>query len=404
MEQLENSTDLHQLSSDDLLQLNIDRKRGGQKNPRQHENKGQQLAKRFFRTWLAAYLFKYGLDILPVVLTGRFVKNWSVLKKSGGRDTIEFALFFTSYLTIYKTVLWRMRSTKPDSDQWNAFVAGSVAGLSILLDRNRDRRASITRTLFIRAIHFGSALAMLQWTQRIQLKEDIKAVQPKETDSMLVLRQPLNNAAFEREKKLAQIMPTVAPILLLSVATTINIYALFLEPDCMESSYYKFLINISRFPDAVGTNWRQWMELMRTRFGVLEQSPAEDCVIPLGVSTREALAPHLARELVEAVVPAGMRHEYQLCAVLHPNMSCTGNTWAVATGAMTQAGKMYALLYGVMTFVWHHKKLEENPKEVVYRFVTSVVRSTAVSALATSVAANSVCLGRRMFGRERKLM
>ncbi|KAF8948160.1 hypothetical protein BGZ52_007148, partial [Haplosporangium bisporale] len=262
-----------------------------------------------------------------------------------------------------------------------------------------DRRASITRTLFIRAIHFGSALAMVQWTQRIQLQEDIKAVQPKETDSMLVLCQPLNNAAFEREKKLAQIMPTVAPILLLSVATTINIYALFLEPDCMESSYYKFLINISRFPDAVGTNWRQWMELMRTRFGVLEQSPAEDWV-----STREALAPHLARELVEAVVPAGMRHEYQLCAVLHPNMSCTGNTWAVATGAMTQAGKMYALLYGVMTFVWHHKKLEENPKEVVYRFVTSVVRSTAVSALATSVAANSVCLGRRMFGRERKLI
>ncbi|KAF9373406.1 hypothetical protein CPC16_001877, partial [Podila verticillata] len=233
MEQLENSTDLHQLSSDDLLQLNIDRKRGGQKNPRQHENKGQQLAKRFFRTWLAAYLF-----------------NWSVLKKSGGRDTIEFALFFTSYLTIYKTVLWRMRSTKPDGDQWNAFVAGSVAGLSILLDRNRDRRASITRTLFIRAIHFGSALAMVQWTQRIQLQEDIKAVQPKETDSMLVLCQPLNNAAFEREKKLAHIMPTVAPILLLSVATTINIYALFLEPDCMESSYYKFLINISRFPDA----------------------------------------------------------------------------------------------------------------------------------------------------------
>lgn len=258
-----------------------------------------------------------------------------------------FALFFTSYLTIYKTVLCRMQSKKLHSDQWSAFVAGSVAGLSILLDRNRDRRASMTRTLFIRAIHFGSALAMVQWTQRIQLQEGIKDVQPKETDSMLVFRQPFNNAAFEREKKLVQIMPTVAPLLLLSVASMTNIYALFLEPDCVESSYYKFLVNISCFPDAVGTNCWPWLELLRTRFRVLEQSPAEDCVIPPGVSTREVLMPHLARELVEAVVPAGMRHEYQLCAVLHPSTSCTGNTLAVATGAMTKAVKMYALLYGV---------------------------------------------------------
>lgn len=57
-----------------------------------------------------------------------------------------------------------------------------------------------------------------------------------------------------------------------------------------------------------------------------------------------------------------------------------------------------------MTFVWHRKKFEEKPKESVYRFVTSVVRSTAFLALHTSIAANSVCLGRRVFGRERKLM
>jgi len=57
-----------------------------------------------------------------------------------------------------------------------------------------------------------------------------------------------------------------------------------------------------------------------------------------------------------------------------------------------------------MTFVWHRKKFEEKPKESLYRYVTSVVRSTAFLALHTSIAENSVCLGRRVFGRERKLM
>ncbi|KAF9288760.1 hypothetical protein BGZ74_000863, partial [Mortierella antarctica] len=195
---LENSKDLHQLSSDDILQLNIDRERDGQGTSRQYvtDNEGlQKAAKRFFKTLMTA----------P-----------SVLRKSGGRDTVGFALFFSSYLTIYKTVLWRMRSKKPrDGNQWNAFVAGSVAGLSILLDRNRDRRGSMARTFFIRAIHFGSALTMVKWTQRIQLHEDAKAGQFKGSDSILVLRPPFDKTKAEWEKKLAQVLPTLAPLLLL---------------------------------------------------------------------------------------------------------------------------------------------------------------------------------------------
>ncbi|KAG0097426.1 hypothetical protein BGZ93_002732 [Podila epicladia] len=391
LENSKNLHQLHQLSSDDILQLNIDRKRDDRRTLRQHGTGSeglQKAVKRFFKTLMTAYLL-----------------NPSVLRKSGGRDTVGFALFLSSYLTIYKTVLWRMRSKNPrDGDQWNAFVAGSVAGLSILLDRNRDRRGSMTRTLFIRAIHFGSALTMVKWTQRIQFHEDAKARQFKKSDSMLVHRPPLDKGKAEWEKKLAHILPTLAPLLLLSVASMTNIYALFLEPDCIDGTYYKFLTNMSCYPDAVGPTWRTWLVSLVSRFKELEQAPAELCVIPSGISTQQALSTHLSMELIEAVVPKGMCHSYQMCAVQHPTMTCTGNTWAVATGAMTKAAKSYAILYGVVALVWHRKKFEDKPKESAYRYLMSVARSTAFLALHTVIAANSVCLGRRVFGRELKLV
>ncbi|KAG0015058.1 hypothetical protein BGZ81_000121, partial [Podila clonocystis] len=405
---IENSTDLHHLSSDDLLQLNIDRKSDGQKTPRQHGTDNERLqraAKRFFKTLMAAYLFKYGLNILPALLTGGLRKNLSVLRKSGGRDTMGFALFVSSYLTIYRTVLWRMRSNRRKSDdQWNAFVAGSMAGLAILLDRNRIRRGSMARTLFIRAIHFGSALIMVKWTQRIQLQENTKSAQPIESDSMLVLRPPLDKAKAEWEKKLSQLLPTLAPLLLMYVASITNIYALFLEPDCIEGTYYKFLVNMSCYPDAVGSTWRTWLGVMASRFKELEQGPAELSVVPAGIDTHQVLSTHLSKELIDAVVPRDMCHPYQMCAVQHPTMSCTGNTWAVATGAATKAARSYAILYGIMTLVWHRKKFEDKPKESTYRYVMSVTRSTAFLALHTVIAANSVCFGRRVFRRERKLI
>ncbi|KAG0330949.1 hypothetical protein BG000_011341 [Podila horticola] len=355
--------ELHQLSNEDLLHLNIDRRKDlpKKKQRTQKDKEWQQAAvKKFFKTWMTAFFFKYGLNMLPAILTGKVFKNPSVLRRSGGRDTLGFALFFSSYLTIYKSVLWRMRSKKPSNgDQWNAFVAGSVAGLSILLDRNRDRRESMARTLVLRAIHFGSALVMVKWTQRIQLQDDAKAIQPKKSESTLVNRPLLSETKLAWEKKLIQVLPTLAPLLLLAVTTMTNIYALFLEPDCV--------------------------------------------VVGVAGNTRQVLSTHLPKELVEAVVPSGISHSYQLCAVLHPATSCMGNTWAIGTGAVTKAVRTYSLLYAVMTLTWHRKKCQDKPKESLYHYLKSVARSTAFLSLYTVIAANSVCLGRRMFGRERKL-
>ncbi|KAF9272626.1 hypothetical protein BGZ74_005164, partial [Mortierella antarctica] len=183
-----------------------------------------------------------------------------------------------------------------------------------------------------------------------------------------------------------------------------NIHAPFLKTNCVESAYYKFLIDMSCFPDAVGPTWRPWLVLLEKRFWELEQAPAELCMIPSGTSTCQALSTHLPKELVEAVVPRDIRHSYQLCAVLHPTTSCMGNTWAISTGVVTKAVKTYSLLYAVMTLIWHRKKCQDKPKESLHHYLKSVVRSTAFLSLYTVIAANSVCLGRRVFGRERKLI
>ncbi|KAF9204866.1 hypothetical protein BGZ59_000818 [Podila verticillata] len=402
---------LHQLSSHDLLQLTVDTKRhrppsNTQKKPYKKEPAGISLEKScrdFFKTWMAVYLLKYGLDILPSVSSGKIFTKPSVLRKSGGRDTAGFALFFSAYLTVYKTLLRVLRQRQPlgHENQRNAFVAGSVAGLTVLLDRNKDRRSSMALTLFVRAVQFGLASAMLNRSQRIHNKP-LKTREREQEDDEKKKKEGSSNW----EQKMFKLVPTLAPSLLLVLSAMTNIYALLIDPDCLTGSYYRFLNGIADLRGTIGPEWETMMGAFRTRLAVLEATapshPTREFIrLSVGTSSHEFVSTHFSKELA-ATVPKHIHHSYQLCALLHPKLSCTGNATTVAMRSMRRAIKMYAVFYGVMTLLWKREKALEKPKETAYGFVKSTLRSAAMLSLHTLLCCNAMCLTRRIIGREHR--
>lgn len=71
------------------------------------------------------------------------LKSPALLLKIGGKDTIRFSLFMSSFTTTFKAVLCGMRRWRESNDWKNAFVAGMAAGLTLYLDSNRSRRLMI---------------------------------------------------------------------------------------------------------------------------------------------------------------------------------------------------------------------------------------------------------------------
>ncbi|KAG0330946.1 hypothetical protein BG000_011338 [Podila horticola] len=150
-----------------------------------------------------------------------------------------------------------------------------------------------------------------------------------------------------------------------------NVYALLIDPDCLTGSYYRFLNGIADLPGTIGPEWETFMDAFRARLNVLEATvpnhPTRAFIrMPAGTSTSEFVATHFSRELAESTVPKHIHHSYQLCALLHPTLSCTGNATTVAMGSMGRAIKMYAIFYGVMTVLWKRKKAIKKPKETAY--------------------------------------
>jgi hypothetical protein len=65
-------------------------------------------------------------------------------------DSIRFALFVACMNSIYKGVLCFLRRFS-DNDKKNAFIAGFMCGLAIIIDA-KDRRIFIALILFSRAL------------------------------------------------------------------------------------------------------------------------------------------------------------------------------------------------------------------------------------------------------------
>ncbi|KAH7044734.1 hypothetical protein BKA57DRAFT_396991 [Linnemannia elongata] len=326
---------LQRLSSHNLQRLNLDITQSAKKAKKcKHDGKtcSQNVTRGFLKTWVVAYLVKYAIGVLPSLLKGKVFKNPSILKKSGGSDTVGFAFFLSSFLSAYKLVLCAMRKIRPDheGDRLNAFVAGSVAGLTLALDKNKSRRTALTLYLFTRSLQFGSSYAMKRWAEHRQAKN-------------------ASNRQLNRwDDILAKIMTSSAATVVMSLTAAVNIYSCVIEPDAMPRSYYNFIMQHSGLPQKFGPMFPPLVETFQSQFNLLKDGPGgfDNIGIPEGVTSHDFIAKNISPNIA-TLFPPGIHHDYQCCALLHPLYGCKRHAVDTFTGEFGRALKMYGTLNAV---------------------------------------------------------
>ncbi|GJJ74702.1 hypothetical protein EMPS_07060 [Entomortierella parvispora] len=400
---------LQRLSSHNLQRLNLEITQNEKRvNKCKHEGKTctQNVTRGFFKTWMIAYIVKYLIGVLPATLTGRAFKNPSIFKRAGGSDTVGFAFFLSSFLSAYKMVLCTMRYYRPDhdGDRLNAFVAGSVAGLTLLLDKNKSRRTALTLYLFTRSIQFGSSYGMKKWAEhrhakrahnRLALRDAVELAGEKQA---LVTRPGWDDI-------LAKGLSASAATALMSATASVNLYSCVIEPDAMPRSYYNFIMQHSGLPQKFGAMFPPLVETFRTQFEHLKTLPAgnEHICIPKGVSSHDFIAQNISPNIA-TLVPSNLHHDYQLCALLHPLYPCSEHAVDTIKGEFGRALKMYGTLNLIVTLVFQHKRLASDPKLSVYRYVKSTLRSVMFLTVYVLAAFYVPCLMRRVLQRESNLI
>ncbi|KAF9208510.1 hypothetical protein BGZ49_008594 [Haplosporangium sp. Z 27] len=400
---------LQRISSNNLNRLNLEITQSDQRKIKcKHEGKtcSQNVTRGFIKTWVVAYLVKYAIAVLPSILTGKIAKNPSILRKSAGSDTVGFAFFLSSFLSAYKLVLCSMRRLRPNdsSDHLNAFVAGSAAGLTLLLDKNKSRRTALTLYIFTRSIQFGSSYAMMRWAERRVAK---KAVGDQVRREAVKASEVENKALLTKDgwdDILAKVLSSSAATAIMSLTAAVNLYACIIEPDAMPRSYYNFIMQHSGLPQKFGPMFPPLVETFLTQFNTLKNGPPgfENIGIPAGVSSHDFIAEHISPNIA-TIVPKDIHHDYQCCAMLHPLYGCNRHAVDTFTGEFGRAIKMYGTLNLIITLVFQNKKLVKKPLPTTKHFIKSTLRSCMFLTLYVLAAFYVPCISRRILGRESNL-
>ena len=273
----------------------------------------------------------------------------------------------------------------------------------MLLDKNKSRRTALTLYLFTRSIQFGSSYGMKKWAEHRNAKR---------AHNRLALRDAVELAGEKQELVtrpgwddiLAKGLTASAATALMSATASVNLYSCVIEPDAMPKSYYNFIMQHSGLPQKFGAMFPPLVETFTTQFEYLKTLPPgnEHISIPKGVSSRDFIAQNISPNIA-TLVPSNLHHDYQLCALLHPLYPCSEHAVDTIKGEFGRALKMYGTLNLIVTLVFQHKRLASDPKQSVYRYVKSTLRSVMFLTVYVLAAFYVPCLMRRILQKESNL-
>lgn len=268
------------------------------------------------------------------------------------RDTALFALFLSTFLSSYKGILCLMRRLRGTvdarSDRLNAFVAGAIAGLSLLIDPDRRRRQSIMMYLLTRSLQFSGGFLMGQWS---------KARQEKRQAALMTLRDQVNEQGFaEGQRRELTVAPTwedviakglqrYSGVLVMMLANIQVIYAFLFNPDTLTKSYHSFLMYHSGWKDDLGS---MALPLTHAITDTVQRMAEDDAAVPFRIPTdttsREFVAQHISPN-VASIIPPKIRHKFAVCAIQHPlDPSCANSKLTLFRDAYGRALKLYVPL------------------------------------------------------------
>jgi hypothetical protein len=395
-------------------------------------------ARSVLRSFVITYALKYLLGFVPSLFTGKIFKKPSLLMKLGGKDTTLFALFISMFISSYKGVLCLMRRVRNKRDFWNAFIAGTVAGTSILIDNNHTRRVMIALYLSTRTFHFACRWLWRHYVFQFfePLKVEPKSVQDEEairdppkgvvskrffsfTKPPRVIRQPSTGL---RETEVIQPTPDMEDVddkhhnhhpvrrwmrqtlgvLTMMISSSQILYAYVCEPDTLAKSYLSFLITHGGVRALQPTKARQYLDVMAAGIrGGIDSGQAK--FIEKSCSFQESFPKGYH---VDTFVPfkeflTQVPHDYVMCAIQHPpTSSCFQGMITAFVGEWKRAFQMYAPLNLIMTIIFRGKSLLKDPKLSLVKFIKSTLRSVLFLTAYVTAAWSTPCFFRTTWGKE----
>ena len=269
-------------------------------------------------------------------------------------DTAMFALFLSTFLSSYKGILCLLRRYS-SSDRLNAFVAGSVAGAALLIDKDHRRRQSIMMYLLTRAIQFSSAFLMKQWAIHRKAKhaKELAELKEKVDREGFAPGQPRKLVVKKKwDDHLAKFMQRWAGVGVMVLANAQIIFAFLLHRESLPKAYYSFLLTHAGWRSDFGNMAAPLTQAIGdtiTRLGEEKGSIR----MPLNTTSREFIGETVSPNIA-TIIPPKIRHKYIMCALQHPlDPSCSHSKFTLFRDEYLRALQLYVPLNVVsLLFVW----------------------------------------------------
>ncbi|KAI9279401.1 hypothetical protein BC943DRAFT_344658 [Umbelopsis sp. AD052] len=334
---------LRRLSSQNLrrLQLEISEKESQGPTFCKHEGKtcAQNCTRGFIRAFVMSFGIKYLVAILPALLTGRVFKKPGLLRKMAGNV----------FLSTYKGTLCTLRNIRKKddfkSDRLNSFIAGSLAGLSLLIDPSKSRRQAIMLYLLTRSLQFNGAWLMKKWAAHRKKARREELLEMKDQLDLAGFQDGEKRQLVVRKKwddKLAKFLETWAGVGVMMIASGQIIYAFLFEAETLPKSYYQFLLVHSGWKQDVGPMAAPLTHAIGNTVNQLTKE--KNIRLPSGWTSREYIAQHFSPNIA-SVIPPKLKHNYIMCALQHPlDDSCTRSKATLFGNEFLRALKLYVPL------------------------------------------------------------
>eukprot|EP00835_Amoeboradix_gromovi_P003105 NODE_194_length_15414_cov_0.324127.p2 type:complete len:442 gc:universal NODE_194_length_15414_cov_0.324127:6178-4853(-) len=299
------------------------------------------------RTFVISFLVKHVIYVLPLLrksIYNIFSFKW---------DTVKFAMFLSSYVSLYRIFMCNVShytNLKP-----RAFVAGAIAGSSILLDTNTKRRNGIVWFVCARSLY--SAVKLLIF--KLQVKEEPSTFEL--FDSPPTTPIPKSNS----KDNFIEFCNTHGNIFFMACSCSVILYNIVFSPLKLPKSYRNFLFYICGIQDRFQHDGIKMMNLISSN--VIQNNKLENC------------------------------------QVMHPNISCESHYPIYFLNVFLRCMKIYSPLSLATTIIFKFHTLRKHPKYALKFSFTSAIRSSLFLSALSTTTFGSLCFFRRFRNTESKI-
>ncbi|KAL1930409.1 hypothetical protein VTP01DRAFT_10571 [Rhizomucor pusillus] len=298
------------------------------------------------RAFLIAYGLRAGVNFclyLLRVVRGRAPLSQLLAASFKGENAIRFGGMFGTFALLWKLVNNGMRVYRDKDDRLNGLVAGAVAGLAILCER-QERRVDIAQQLFVRAL------------------------------------QGVYNAGKARDILYFK----NGDALLFGLACAQILYAYTMQPHTLDPGYYSFMLKTARVPsDILRINEKNVRGLPISAHETLQ-------TIQKYKPTKHALSVVESIPAYPATVP---------CEVIHPWIDgCNATAVERFLKVCQSMLPVYGTLHFVPMLLLRSKTVAKNPVKMMSRTALATLKSCAFLALFVTIYQYQICMHRKVVG------